>query len=199
MTDRSAEREAVVTQQIERRGVRDRHVLDAICDVPREAFVDRGMEEFAYEDRPLPIGEGQTNSQPFIVGLMIEAAEARLGDTVLETGLGSGYATTVLNPIVKSVYAIERYKALTQNAEARLARLGYENVTLRTRDGTRGWTEAGSFGVQVLCCYLSVRPRGANVRTTRWRPSGRWRCSRSRPSQGQSSGPAHFPGMDRIY
>lgn len=135
----------MVKRQIERRGVQDRHVLEAMREVPREAFVDEGMEEFAYEDRPLPIGEDQTISQPYIVGMMIEAAEVRPEETVLEIGLGSGYATAVISRIAAKVYAIERHDALTQSAKARLDEIGYDNVTLRTGDGTRGWEDAGPF------------------------------------------------------
>src|SRR4051795_11346847 len=105
-------RERMVQVQIARRGIRDSRVLDAMRCVPREAFVDPGFEEFAYEDGPLPIGEGQTISQPYIVALMIEAAELRPSDRVLEIGAGSGYAAAVLSRTVKNVYAIERHAAL---------------------------------------------------------------------------------------
>ncbi|SFG73024.1 protein-L-isoaspartate(D-aspartate) O-methyltransferase [Palleronia marisminoris] len=148
----------MVTRQIERRGVRDRHVLEAMRTVPREVFVDPGMEEFAYEDRPLPIGDGQTISQPYIVGLMIEAAELRPGDRVLEIGAGSGYAAAVLSRIATSVHAIERHEALTRKAEARLARLGYDNVTIRTGDGTRGWAEAGPFDAILVAAGAPTAP-----------------------------------------
>ena len=148
----------MVTRQIERRGVRDRHVLEAMREVPREVFVDPGMEEFAYEDRPLPIDEGQTISQPYIVGLMIEAAELRQGDRVLEIGAGSGYAAAVLSRIADSVHAIERHEALARNAEARLARLGYDNVTIRTGDGTRGWAEAGPFDAILVAAGAPTAP-----------------------------------------
>ena len=90
------DRDRMVEVQIARRGVRDRHVLDAMRSVPREAFVEPGFEEFAYEDGPLPIGQGQTISQPYIVALMIEAAEVKPGDSVLEVGAGSGYAAAVI-------------------------------------------------------------------------------------------------------
>ena len=135
----------LVERQIARRGVRDRHVLAAMRTVPREVFVDPGMEEFAYEDGALPIGEGQTISQPYIVALMIEAAEVRPGHRVLEIGAGSGYAAAVLSRIAESVHAIERHDGLTKKARARLDRIGYDNVTLRAGDGTRGWAEAAPF------------------------------------------------------
>ncbi|MBS1302622.1 protein-L-isoaspartate(D-aspartate) O-methyltransferase [Loktanella sp. SALINAS62] len=158
MDDRTTERAAMVTQQIERRNVQDLHVLEAMRDVPREAFVGPDMAQFAYEDRPLPIGEGQTISQPYIVGLMIEAAEVRPGETVLEIGLGSGYATAVLSRIADSVYAIERHDALTQTARKRLSELGYDNVTIRTGDGTGGWEDAGPFDAILVAAGAPSAP-----------------------------------------
>src|SRR3979411_1291260 len=139
------ERNRMVDVQIARRGVRDRDVLDAMRRVPREAFVESGFEEFAYEDAPLPIGEGQTISQPYIVALMIEAAELKPGDRVLEVGTGSGYAAAVVSQIAARVYAIERHAELVDAAKRRLEKLGYTNVELRVGDGTRGWPEAAPF------------------------------------------------------
>ncbi|HEX4741562.1 MAG TPA: protein-L-isoaspartate(D-aspartate) O-methyltransferase, partial [Caulobacteraceae bacterium] len=125
--------------------VLDSHVLDAMREVPREAFVPDGLEEFAYEDSPLPIEAGQTISQPYIVALMIEAAEIRPGDRVLEIGAGSGYAAAVMSRIAAQVYTIERHGILTQRAVERLERLGYDNVEVRTGDGTHGWSDAAPF------------------------------------------------------
>jgi protein-L-isoaspartate(D-aspartate) O-methyltransferase len=139
------ERERMVDVQIARRGIRDRNVLDAMRTVPREAFVPAGMEEFAYEDSPLPIEAGQTISQPFIVAMMIEAAGIKPGDTVLEIGAGSGYAAAVISRIAAKVHAIERHEQLTERAAARLKKLGYGNIELRTGDGTLGWPEAAPF------------------------------------------------------
>jgi protein-L-isoaspartate(D-aspartate) O-methyltransferase len=113
--------------------------------VPREAFVEPGFEEFAYENSPLPIGEGQTISQPYIVALMIEAAELKPGDRVLEVGAGSGYAAAVMSRIASSVHAIERHPSLGEAADQRFRRLGYDNITLRVGDGTLGWPEASPF------------------------------------------------------
>ena len=138
-------RERMVNVQIARRGVRDPRVLEAMQEVPREQFVDPGFEEFAYEDSPLPIGAGQTISQPYIVALMIEAAEIKPDDRVLEVGTGSGYAAAVLSRIAKRVYTIERHESLAETAKARLAQLGYDNVEVRVGDGTRGWPEAAPF------------------------------------------------------
>jgi protein-L-isoaspartate(D-aspartate) O-methyltransferase len=131
MPDLSRARTRMVDIQIARRGVRDRHVLDAMRRVPRDAFVEPGFEEFAYEDGPLPIGEGQTISQPYVVALMIEAAEVQPGERVLEVGAGSGYAAAVLSQIAGQVYAIERHATLAEGAERRLGKLGYDNVQLR--------------------------------------------------------------------
>jgi protein-L-isoaspartate(D-aspartate) O-methyltransferase len=135
----------MVDAQIAARGVRDRNVLEAMRQVPREEFVLPGFEEFAYEDGPLPIGEGQTISQPYIVALMIEAAEIGPGDRVLEVGAGSGYAAAVMSRIADKVYAIERHAALGEAARRRAAKLGYGNLDLRIGDGTKGWPEAAPF------------------------------------------------------
>src|SRR3954452_9369860 len=124
----SRARERMVEIQIAGRGVRDRRVLEALRRVPREVFVEPGFEEFAYEDGPLPIGEGQTISQPYIVALMIEAAEVKPGDSVLEVGAGSGYAAAVLSQIANRVCAIERHPSLGRAAQRRFKELGYDNI-----------------------------------------------------------------------
>src|SRR5881227_4267142 len=138
-------RERMVQVQIAERGIRDSRVLDAMRCVPREAFVEPGFKEFAYEDGPLPIGEGQTISQPYIVALMIEAAGVKPGDSVLEVGAGSGYAAAVMAQIANQVYAIERHPSLGKSARQRFKKLGYDNIELRVGDGTRGWPEAAPF------------------------------------------------------
>ena len=148
----------MVDVQIARRGVRDRSVLNAMREVPREAFVEPGFEEFAYEDGALPIGEGQTISQPYIVALMIEAAEIGPGDKVLEVGAGSGYAAAVISRIAKRVYAIERHPALGRAAQRRFEDLGYDNIELHVGDGSTGWPEAAPFdaiAVSVNCMMSS--------------------------------------------
>lgn len=145
MLDLAHARDRMVDVQIARRGVRDRHVLDAMREVPREAFVEPSFEEFAYQDGALPIGEGQTISQPYIVALMIEAAEVKPGEKVLEVGVGSGYAAAVISKIAKRVYAIERHAALGRAAKRRFEELGYDNIELRVGDGTKGWPEAAPF------------------------------------------------------
>jgi protein-L-isoaspartate(D-aspartate) O-methyltransferase len=143
-------RARMVQVQIAGRGVRDPRVLDAMREVPREAFVDSGFEAFAYEDGPLPIGEGQTISQPYIVALMAEAAELGPAHRVLEVGAGSGYAAAVLGRVAGQVHAIERHAALADRARERLEKLGYTNVSLRVGDGTLGWPEAAPFDAIIV-------------------------------------------------
>ena len=145
MPDFSRERDRMVDVQIARRGVRDRHVLDAMRAVPREAFVEPGLAEFAYADGPLPIGEGQAISRPYVVALMTEAAEVKPGERVLEVGAGSGYAAAVMSRIAARVHAVERHAVLADDARRRLGRLGYDNIELRVGDGTLGWPEAAPF------------------------------------------------------
>jgi protein-L-isoaspartate(D-aspartate) O-methyltransferase len=151
-TEGSAERERMVSAQIAGRGITDRHVLDAMRRVPRDAFVASGMEEFAYADSPLPIAEGQTISQPYIVivAAMTEAAEVRPGNRVLDVGTGSGYAAAVLAEIADEVYTIERHKALADGARERFSALGYRNIQVRHGDGTLGWPEAAPFDAIIV-------------------------------------------------
>jgi protein-L-isoaspartate(D-aspartate) O-methyltransferase len=145
LTDRIHERERMVERQLRARGVEDERVLDAFREVPREVFVAAGLEESAYTDAPLPIGESQTISQPFVVGLMVEALRIRPDDRVLEVGAGSGYAAAILSRLASEVYAIERHPSLAREARERIEQLGYENVKLRAGDGTLGWPEAAPF------------------------------------------------------
>lgn len=145
MEDPASARDHMVDVQLAGRGIRDRDVLDAMRSVPREAFVEGGMCEFAYEDSPLPIGSGQTISQPYIVALMIEAAGVAPGDRVLEVGTGSGYAAAVMSLIARQVHTIERHAALAEQAGRRFTELGYDNIALRVGDGSLGWPEAAPF------------------------------------------------------
>ena len=135
----------MVASQLARRGVTDERVLEAMREVPREAFVGAGMEEFAYEDSPLPIGAGQTISQPYIVALMIEAAAIKPGDCVLDVGTGSGYAAAVLSRLAGRVYSVERHRELADSARRALAKLRYTNVEVQHGDGTLGWPDAAPF------------------------------------------------------
>ena len=138
-------RQRMVESQIARRGIDDRYVMAAMRTVPRENFVAPALGEFAYADTALPIEESQTISQPYIVALMIEAAQVRPGDRVLEVGAGSGYAAAVLSQIADAVYAVERHPALVDAARQRCAQLGYDNVEIRVGDGTLGWPEVAPF------------------------------------------------------
>jgi protein-L-isoaspartate(D-aspartate) O-methyltransferase len=159
MADRTRERQRMVDVHIAGRGVRYRRVLDAMRTVPREVFVEPGLEEFAYEDSPLPIGSGQTISQPYIVALMVEAAELDSDDRVLEVGAGSGYAAAVISRIASRVHAIERHESLTEAAQRRFDALGYDNIELRTGDGTRGWPEAAPFDAILVAAGAPEPPQ----------------------------------------
>lgn len=130
---------------IQARGVDDSAVLDAVRAVPRERFVPLALADQAHEDRPLPIGEHQTISQPYIVALMTELLEPEPGDTVLEIGTGSGYQAAVLAELVAHVYTIEIIEALAERADSTLRKLGYKNVTVRSGDGYQGWKEHAPF------------------------------------------------------
>ena len=132
-------REAMVTRQIAARGINDPALLSALRRVPRELFVTPGDEQSAYQDRALPIEAGQTISQPYIVALMIAAADIGADDRVLEVGAGSGYAAAVVGQVAREVIAIERHAALAELAAARMAELGCANVRIVSGDGTLGW------------------------------------------------------------
>jgi len=145
MIDWEHARAHMVEAHIARRGVRDARVQDAFRKVPREVFVPEALQEFAYEDTPLPIPEGQTISQPYIVALMAQAAGIGPKDKVLEIGTGSGYAAAILATLGGRVFTIERHAGLADAARERLRRLGFGNVEVRTGDGTLGWPEAAPF------------------------------------------------------
>lgn len=158
MVDYQRMRDHMAEVHIRRRGIRDEHVLNAMRAVPRERFVAEGMAEFAYEDAPLRIEEGQTISQPYIVAAMIEAAELRADDRVLEVGAGSGYAAAVMGQIAERVYAIERHEALAASARQRLADLDYDNVEVLAGDGTRGLPEQAPFDAIVVAAGAPAVP-----------------------------------------
>jgi len=145
MTDYAREREAMVERQLRRRGITEKRILDAFLAVPREAFVSPDYAHAAYGDYPLPIEAGQTISQPYIVALMIQAAEIGPDDKVLEVGAGSGYAASVISRIARRVVGIERQHDLVDVARDRLRRLGYDNVEIVEGDGTRGWPEEAPY------------------------------------------------------
>ena len=143
-------RKAMVTQQIEKRGVKDQRVLHALRRVPRHEFVPASERSIAYEDYPLPIGHGQTISQPYIVGFMTELLQLKPGDTVLEVGTGSSYQAAILAEIVKEVVSIEIIDALAKSAAKRLERLGYKNITVASGDGYFGWKERATFDAIIV-------------------------------------------------
>ena len=132
-------RQQMLRKQLQRRGIHDEGVLAAMGRVPRERFVAQRLLHQAYADRALPIGCGQTISQPYIVALMTQALECSGHQTVLEIGTGSGYQTAVLAELAQEVISVERHAELSRHAGALLAELGYENVTLAVGDGTLGW------------------------------------------------------------
>ena len=146
----AALRAQMVENQLARRGISDERVLAAMGGVPREAFIGPDLRTEAYEDCPLPIGEGQTISQPFIVALMIEAAELKPGDRVLEVGAGCGYAAAVMGRIAARVFGIERHPALGAAAQEVLAKLGIVNVSIIVGDGTKGLAEEAPFDAIIV-------------------------------------------------
>jgi len=149
--DRSeTQRERMVRDQIAARGVRDARVLAAMRRVPREQFLRESLEEFAYQDTPLPIESDQTISQPYVVAYMTECLRLEGGERVLEIGTGSGYAAAVLAEVAAEVYTVERYQNLAESARERLARLGYANVHVLCGDGTRGWPEHAPYDAIVV-------------------------------------------------
>ena len=137
-------RKKLVAEQVAR-GIRDVLVLAAIGEVARELFVPKRLRGHAYDDSPLPIGSGQTISQPYIVALMIEALALRGGEKVLEIGSGSGYAAAVLARIAREVFTVERIGKLAKTAAARLTAANFVNVHVRSADGTLGWEEEAPF------------------------------------------------------
>jgi protein-L-isoaspartate(D-aspartate) O-methyltransferase len=143
--DYGAARQAMVHQQLEGRGLSDARVLAAMGRVPRHLFVPSGLASRAYGDYPLPIGGGQTISQPYIVALMTEWAQVRPGDKVLEVGTGSGYQAAVLAEITDRVFSIEIRPDLAREAAARLKSLGYSKVQVKSGDGYLGWPEEAPF------------------------------------------------------
>jgi protein-L-isoaspartate(D-aspartate) O-methyltransferase len=158
MTDYAREREAMVDRQLRRRGIAEQHILDAFLAVPREEFVSEDQAPAAYGDHPLPIEAGQTISQPYIVALMIQAAEIGAGDKVLEVGSGSGYAAAIISRIAGRVVGIERQHDLVEVARERMRRLGYDNVEIVEGDGTRGWREGAPFDAIVAAASGSHVP-----------------------------------------
>lgn len=152
------ERARMVERDIKGRGIKDDAVLEAMGRVPRHLFVGDAYRDEAYADHPLPIGEGQTISQPYVVALMTEALGLRPGDRVLEIGTGSGYQAAVLASIVKDVYTIEIRERLAERARERLRDLGYESVGVKYGDGYFGWPEHAPFDAIIITAAANHIP-----------------------------------------
>ena len=152
------ERREMVEHDLKGRGITDKQVLEAMADIPRHLFVDGNLRKKAYEDHPLPIGEGQTISQPYVVALMTEALHVSSTDRVLEIGTGSGYQAAVLAEIVNHVYTIEIRKSLAEKASKRLKELGYNNIEVKYGDGYFGWKEHGPFDAIIITAAANHIP-----------------------------------------
>ena len=152
------QREAMVSMQLAERGIRDVRVLDAMRNVPRHEFVPESLRRDAYEDHPLPIGEEQTISQPYIVAAMLEYLELQATDRILEIGTGSGYVTALLSLLCGEVYSVERHAQLAASAESTLQRLDYRNVKIRVGDGIQGWAEHAPFDAILVSAATAEMP-----------------------------------------
>src|SRR5580700_6675406 len=155
----AALRRNMVDTQLRARGIRDERVLAAMGKVPRHLFVADEYRDSAYEDHPLPIGEGQTISQPYIVALMLEVLGLEGSETVLEIGTGSGYQTALLAELARQVYSVERIESLARSAEAILKRLGYRNVSLIVGDGSQGLVQQAPFDAIVVSAAAPQIPQ----------------------------------------
>jgi len=144
------QRRDMVERQIAPRGITDERLLNAMREVPRERFVSEEKRAHAYDDGPLPIGEGQTISQPYVVALMISALKIRPDDRVLEVGAGSGYAAAIMGKLAKEVHAIERHASLAKFANERMEELGYTNVHVHHADGTLGWHDRAPYDAIIV-------------------------------------------------
>ena len=152
-------RNEMVSRQIEARGVTDPRVSSAMRVVPREVFVPEEFRHQAYDDTPLPIGEGQTISQPYVVALMVEALDLEGHERVLEVGAGSGYAAAVLGRVAREVHAIETHRSLADGARERLEAIGYDNVHVHWADGTQGWAVHAPFDAILVSAGSPEVPR----------------------------------------
>lgn len=146
------QRMKMIRQQLRARGIENPEILAAFEKVPRHRFVPEGLKKYAYQDRPLPIGEDQTISQPYIVALMTRSIEPKKNHRILEIGTGSGYQAAILAELAEQVYTIEIIASLAQSARRTLSETGYENVYVKTGDGFRGWPEHAPFDAIVVTC-----------------------------------------------
>jgi len=149
----------MVQQQLVVRGINNEGVLAAMGKVPREEFVPLELRTATYEDGPLPIGHGQTISQPYIVAFMTQQLQPKPSDRVLEIGTGSGYQAAILAELVKEIYSVEIVEPLAKSAEATLARLGYTNIHIKAGDGYKGWPEEAPFDAIIVTCAPDKVPR----------------------------------------
>jgi protein-L-isoaspartate(D-aspartate) O-methyltransferase len=157
--DFTIQRQRMVERQIKSRGIEDENVLDAFREVERHKFVLPQYIPYAYHDSPLPIGHGQTISQPYIVAFMTEALELKKNDKVLEIGTGSGYQAAILAEIVDSVFTIEIFEELAVKAKSLFTELGYDNIFTKTGDGYKGWPEYAPFDAVIVTCAPTEIPR----------------------------------------
>jgi len=155
----STARVLMVDSQLRARGISDHRVLDAMLRVPRHEFVPESLRAEAYQDHPLPIGDDQTISQPYVVAVMLESLQLKPTDTVLEIGTGSGYVTALLAELSAKVFSIERHPALADKARETLAALGYTNVRVLTGDGTRGLPAVAPFDAILVSAAALEVPR----------------------------------------
>lgn len=150
--DFSIARKRMIAEQIVKRGISDRRVIDVMSQMPRHLFVDDGLRNQSYSDAPLPIGEGQTISQPYIVALMTQALALTGCEKVLEIGTGCGYQTAVLSKLAGQIYTIERVSSLAMPARSRFKKMGLKNIVMRVGDGSLGWLENAPFDRVLLTC-----------------------------------------------
>jgi len=153
-----AMRSKMIHDQIEKRGIKSRQVLDAFAKVPRHLFVPKEYRTMAYSDRALPIGKGQTISQPYIVAFMTESLNLKPADRVLEIGTGSGYQAAILAEICDSVYSVEIIPSLGKDAKQLLKKLGYTNIEVKIGDGYKGWTTYAPFDAIIVTCAPTQIP-----------------------------------------
>jgi protein-L-isoaspartate(D-aspartate) O-methyltransferase len=151
-------RQAMIENHIKGRGIKDKRVLDIMGRIPRHLFVDEQVRNGAYADHPLPIGEGQTISQPYVVALMTEALQLKPSDRVLEIGTGSAYQAAVLAGIVREVYTVEIRKSLAEKAEKKIKDLGYTNIKVKYADGYYGWEEFAPFNAIIITAAVNHIP-----------------------------------------
>lgn len=169
-TDMNVARERMVLEQLEKRGIKDRRVLEAMRTVPRERFISSELRQHAYEDGPLPIGESQTISQPYMVALTCEVAQLTGVERVLEVGTGSGYQAAVLSLLAARVYSIECLPHFYDRARIILQAVGAHNVDLRLGDGSFGWPEEAPFDAIVIS---AATPGIPTTLLSQLKPSGR--------------------------